>query len=285
MKWVLVSFQVLILAGYSLLAQEIESIRLKPGRHMNRADLHIWNPTKKPQAVLVLSPGYNGNGITLIRKKEWQKFALDHSLALVGLSFASDFENIPPETGYYHASQNSGQLLLQGLKKAFGKDLQLLLYGFSGGAHFTSRFVEWKPERVIAWCSYSAAWWDEPRPAEVNPMGIVACGEKDFRLGASLVYFKQGRASGKPWLWVGIPGNDHSPAQQMESFVRNYFEAVLNSRKSNGVWIDIDFGNTLSSEEAANEPSLSGWLPDKNLRPQWLEISNVSEAGSTAEEN
>ena len=40
--------------------------------------------------------------------------------------------------------------------------------------------ADWKPERVLAWCAYSASWWDEPQVAARNfPPGIVACGEED----------------------------------------------------------------------------------------------------------
>lgn len=253
-------------------AEDIETIELKPGKHMIRADLHVLKVVKEPKAVLVLSPGYNGNGIHWIRRQQWQDFARDNDLALVGLSFASDQKKIPAGTGYYHASQESGELLLDGIRQAFGKNLPLLLYGYSGGAHFTSRFVEWKPERVISWCAYSAGWWDEPQPADVTPMGIVACGEEDPRLGASLIYFKQGRAAGKPWLWVGIPGNGHTPERRVEQFIREYFHEVLIQKNSKGLWVDIDSGEVISEKRALLEPSLSGWLPNVKLKVGWFSL-------------
>lgn len=113
------------------------------------AELYSWKPVPQPRAVLVLAPGYNGNAEYLIRQPAWQDFAKPNQLGLVGLSFASDEELFRSGRGYYYASQGSGDLLLEGLRKVFGKDLPVLLYGFSGGAHFTSRFTEWKPERVL----------------------------------------------------------------------------------------------------------------------------------------
>jgi pimeloyl-ACP methyl ester carboxylesterase len=191
-----------LMAG-SLSAKGVEVIHLAPSSNMDRADLYyeiLQQNTSLPKAVLILSPGCNGNGESLVRSPSWKEFARRNHLALVGLSFASPEKAIHDGTGYYYASKGSGDKFLEGIRKIYGKDLPLLLYGFSGGAHFTSRFEEWAPSRVIAWCADSAGWWDVPQPSGVSPPGIVACGENDPRYGASLSYFKQGRAAGKPWL-------------------------------------------------------------------------------------
>jgi hypothetical protein len=147
----------------------------------------------------------------------------------------------------------------------------LLLYGFSGGAHFTSGFAESKPERVLGWCAYSAEWWDKPIPTKIAPPGLVICGNEDERLGASLIYFKQGRALGKPWLWVGVPGNDHAVSLQAEDFIRRYFAALLNpdDKKGIGQWVDIDFKTVAEEETLNHQPSLTGWLPQTSLLGHW----------------
>ena len=172
------------------------------------------------------------------------------------------------------------KLLIEGINKLFGRELPILLYGFSGGAHFTARFVEWKPERVIAWCAYSAGWWDEPVPSSIMPPGIVACGESDERLGASLIYFKQGRATGKPWLWIGVPNNGHSPDRRIESFVRDYFVAILeNSEKPDpmrtGLWVDVDKRSAAEMYVIRQYPSITGWLPDAKLLDIWQSLNGL----------
>jgi len=260
-------------------AQEIQKVSLPLPPDMVRADLYALKTTYRPKAVLVLCPGANGNGEFFLQQEEWREFAKLHRLGLVGLSFASDGKFLNDGgRGYYYASKGSGQALLSGLRKIYGIDLPVLLYGFSGGAHFTSRFTEWKPKRVLAWCAYSAAWWDVPQKAVVNPPGIVACGDEDFRLGVSLIYFKQGRAAGKPWLWINLPNVGHATSPQLEVFIRQYFAAILNtpassgSLSSQGLWLDIDLKTPVSKSQQKDQPSLTGWLPDKELFESWKTI-------------
>ena len=146
-----------------LIAADMEMLHLEPAANMERADLCYETPLANPRAVLILCPGSNGNAEKSIRSSAWQAFAHSNNVGLVGLSFASSLEHIHDGTGYYYASKGSGDKLLEGIHKIYGKDLPLLLYGFSGGAHFTSRLEEWKPDRVLIWCAYSAEWWDMPR--------------------------------------------------------------------------------------------------------------------------
>ena len=253
-------------------AGEIQHFDFKPCADMERAALDAVVPSGHEKAILIVCPGVNGSGERVIRQGKWQAFARCHQLGLVGLSFASKVSLLQDGRGYYYASQGSGQLLLDGLRKIYGKDLPVLLYGISGGAHFTSRFVEWSPKRVVAWCAYSAAWWDDPKDSEQNPPGLVACGDQDARYGASLMYFKQGRALGKPWLWISLPGVGHQGYPPLEDFVREYFLGILDGRHAHGGWVDVDLKTTVDSDQAVQLPSLTAWLPDINLLDRWKKI-------------
>jgi len=276
MKKQLVKSVFLLLACISL-AEEPKLLSLKPVTGMIRADLYSVETVSNPKAVIVLSPGCNGNGAGLVGDPQWQVFAKHQQMGLVGLSFASEINNLQNGTGYYYVTNGSGRLLLDGIRKLFGHDLPLVLYGFSGGAQFASRFVEWEPKRIITWCAYSAGWWDEPRSSIVTPPGIIACGEKDERLGASLIYFKQGRAKGRPWLWISIPNNGHSPDGRVESFVRDYFAEILKAGtnvKSNrsGIWLDIDTKVEVERIFAEKYPSVTAWLPNAELLGRWQSL-------------
>ena len=255
-------------------AEEIQKFSLKPPQDMKRADLYVLKPLRNPDAVLVLCPGANGNGEGMIRQQEWQKFAREQHLGLIGLSFASDEAFLSDcGRGYYCAARGSGQALLDGIRKIYGRDMPLLLYGFSGGAHFTSGFVEWKPKRVTAWCAYSAGWWDTPQKAPVNSPGIVACGDADPRYGATMIYFKQGRAADKPWLWISLPNIGHATSPQLEVFIRQYFAAALKPHQTKGQWVDIDLETPTSELLRHEQPSLTGWLPDARLLESWKAIN------------
>lgn len=273
---------------------------LAPVPGMRRAELAVAEHPR-PVAVLVLAPGSNGDGAGMVSDIGWLTFAEDQRLMLVGLSFASDAAALRDGTGYYYASKGSGKLLLDTLDRLAGKPLPVLLYGFSGGAHFTARFAEWKPSRVAAWCAYSAGWWDVPAPSAPRPFGIVACGESDERLGASLFYFKAGRAAGRPWLWVGLPGSAHAEDARVAAFAREAFAAVLEGTRGpdkhkgrlatehtehaertgmgRGGWVDIEDITVAAADLPARQPTLTGWLPDMALFPKWRALM----VGITAE--
>jgi hypothetical protein len=255
-------------------AEKVETLRLEPAANMTRAELHHVATVPNPNAVLVLCPGCNGSGEDLIRSPKWIAFAKQNRLGLVGLSFASSMSAIEEENnGYYYASKGSGVKLLEGIRKIYGRDLPLLLYGFSGGAHFTSRFEEWNPARVLTWCAYSAGWWDEPQRNPVSPPGIVACGDEDPRYGATLIYFKQGRAAGKPWQWVSLAKTGHQGSLELDDFVRDYFSAILSQSKAAPIWTDIDREEKVSGSEQAAQPSLTGWLPSETLFAKWRKLN------------
>jgi len=253
-------------------SERVETLRLEPAPNMIRAELHHIATASSPKAVLVLCPGCNGSGENLVRSREWIDFAKKNNLGLVGLSFASPMPAILDGTGYYYASKGSGEKLVAGIREIYARDLPLLLYGFSGGAHFTSRFEEWNPNRVLSWCAYSAGWWDEPQRNPISPPGIVACGDEDPRYGASLIHFKQGRAAGKPWLWVSLARTGHEGSSNLDEFVRCYFEAVLSRSEKAGAWIDIDREVEVNDVFAKEFPSLVGWLPARALIKAWQEV-------------
>ena len=266
-------------AGISLSGGEIPVLlSLKPPSGMIRADLYHVKMAKVPKAVLVLAPGYNGNGRRLVCDPVWQAFAKKRNLDLIGLSFASEVEDLRNGKGYYYAHNGSGKTLLKGIHKLFDKSMPVLLYGFSGGAHFASRFVEWKPEIVITWCAYSAGWWEKPESSEIMPPGIIACGKDDSRLNASLSYFKQGRALGRPWLWIGIPKSGHFPDKRVEVFIRDYFSIILKEKEfinpsKNGQWITMDNGDRLKERFIGKNDSNTAWLPSRKLLGKWRKLN------------
>lgn len=238
---------------------------------MTRAELQYIRSPRTPRAVIVLCPGHNGSAEGFFSDSKWLNFARKNALGLVGLSFASPLESLHDEAGYYYASKGSGEKLLEGIRKIYGRNLPLLLYGISGGAHFTSRFQQWKPDQVIAWCAYSAGWWDQPKPSAVESPGIVACGDEDSRYGASMMYFKQGRAAGGRWLWISLARTGHAQSPALEGFVRDYFESILNSTLRDGVWVDVDHKETLESPSDI-PPALSAWLPSQSLLDSWCRV-------------
>ena len=251
---------------------EIHRVVFTPPQGMTRAEVVYLEPPEYPKGFLVLCPGYNGDGTYLILKSEWQKFADDNKLILVGLSFASDIEKLHDGTGYYYPEYGSGETLIKTLKKIHKEELPVYIYGFSGGAHFTSRFAEWAPRKVNAFVAYSAGWWTQPyKQREDMPPGIIACGSKDERLGASYSYFLDGRALDRPWLWVELPDIGHKEYVPLDDFIRAFFFSVIHSN-SKSVWIDILTGEQKRESFARNAKSVTGYIPDASLVGKWKEL-------------
>jgi len=84
----------------------------------------------------------------------------------------------------------------------------------------------------------------------------------------SLSYFKQGRALGKPWLWVSLSKTEHARSPSLEEFTRKY---AMQKEKA-PCWVDIDLKKEITSSDAGQMPSISGWLPDHKLLETWMKL-------------
>ncbi len=266
---------VLALGFSSIQAQQKISLPTTP--ELSRADVYVLPFEGTARATLVLCPGQNGNGLEMLKKSEWQEFAQQEQLNLAAISFSSPDKYLQANTftgGYYLASHGSGDALLHALNRALGEDQPpILIYGFSGGAHYTFSFVKAQPSLVKAWCAYSAGWWEEPDPDPVGPPGIIACGENDgFNYGPSLVQFTKGRGMGKPWTWISVPNTGHSWSNPLESFVRSYFAALLDHPQDRPLWLDIDTKNPVAANQIAQIPTVAVWLPNADVAELWKKL-------------
>ena len=117
-------------------------------------DFSCSKPNSNEAAVLVLAPGMNMDGEFFLKESPWMDFAKRNNLGVIALNYSSSEEDLyQNRKGYYCPEQGSGQALLDKIKRVYGKDLPIILYGFSGGAQFVSRFVDWRPDRIVAWCA------------------------------------------------------------------------------------------------------------------------------------
>ncbi len=232
----------------------------------------------KPRAVMVVVPGVNCDGRTFLRERCWSEYAEKNALALVGVTFKSPIDVLKSKRGYYDVTRGSGAALLKLLKLANVGELPILLFGFSGGAHFVSNFAEAYPRRVLSWCAQSAAWWDKVKALDVSrPCGIVACGGEDVRLGASLSYFKDGRAVGRRWTWIEIPKAGHARDNRFERFVQTYFSAILTDKDNlRPVWADLGNGDIIKGESVCAEANRS-WMPSRSVYALWREFETLGE--------
>ena len=232
------------------------------------------------QAVLVLAPGMNTDGAFFLKETPWMEFAKRNNLGVIALNYSSSEEDLyQNRKGYYWPEQGSGQALLKEIKRIYGKDFPIILYGFSGGAQFVSRFVDWCPDRIIAWCAYSAQFWDYPKKGTklTKARGIVACGDQDgMRWQPSFSFYYQGRKNNRPWIWVNISNTGHNRSAKFEKFVRQFFDeelAIWRSDKKPGEDVYSDISN--SDNELlllSDQPELQCPFRSNELLESWKKI-------------
>lgn len=234
-------------------------------------------PTGKEAAVLVLAPGQNMDGSFFLDEPKWSAFARKNNLGLMSLNYSSDIESLYGEkkNGYFYAEHGSGQALLDEIRRAYGKDLPVIIFGFSGGAQFTASFVNWAPERILAWCAYSFPMTPEYPESGTNARGIVACGELDSKMWfPSYAFFYKGRSAGKNLIWANLKNTDHARSEAFEDFVRAFFREELDifakaKDAPNDAWVDVYIPE--KTAEHPEGPLLSPFRTERLLE-MWKEI-------------
>ena len=183
-----------------------------PGANYDKAAYRLWlPPSDQPiRAVLVLTPGSNGDGRDAVLDSVWQKFAVNNRVALV----ASQLTDKPHDDGfieeYVDVSRGSGQTLLDALTffalKSNHSEITsapLLLWGMSAGGQFNYEFVSWKHERVAAFVvNKGGIYYTALAPAAARQVpGILFTGGKDleFRTNTIVGIFAVNRRAGALW--------------------------------------------------------------------------------------
>ncbi len=138
---------------------------------------------KAGTGVLVLVPGYNGDGEKMLDAR-WKEFAAKNSLVLLAPTFHAEGKENNEGKGYYYPEQGSGEVMEKALaevKRRTGVATdQVLFFGFSAGAHYVHRFALWRPQRVKAFVAYSAGWWSEPTARLKNVPALVRMFHPDL---------------------------------------------------------------------------------------------------------
>jgi dienelactone hydrolase len=269
---------------------------IPPGANFDKAAFRLWMPpgVSTVRAVLVLTPGSNGDGRDAVSDTVWQTFAKSHDVALV----ASQLTDKPHEQGFIEAyvevSKGSGQALLDALtqfaassKHAELANAPLLLWGMSAGGQFNYEFTAWKPERVMAFVVnkggiyYSAL---VPSAARKVP-GILFVGGKDleFRTNTIVGLFAVNRRAGALWALAEEPSAAHIVGRSRDVALA-FFDDVMRLRgtsmsslaENSGFLGDLK-AHTFTPLGAGKVPGYpTAWLPSERVAKMWQAM--VSEA-------
>lgn len=211
------------------------SITPSPESGIGRAEFSLYIPSTLaiPQALVVMTPGSNGDGRGWVRNQLWKDFAATHRLGLIGCYFTdTDPSSIE---GYCRAGMGSGALLFDAITE-FGTEtgipldhLPLLLFGHSAGGQFNYEMNQAFPERVSAFIVnkggiyYTAL---QSVRARKNP-GLFFIGEKDeqWRKNVVIGLVSVNRRGGASW-GVHVDDCGHGMGQS-EEISRAFFASVL----------------------------------------------------------
>lgn len=231
---------------------------------MTRAELkYVPDSLVKCRGVLVLCPGWNGDGGQMVRDAAWREFAKKNELALVGLSFASTNDDAGT-SGYHHVKKGSGQLLLDGIERIIPGKLPVVLFGFSRGGQFAHGMASQYPERVKVWaCTGMGPVAELPSDVRCKPPGLLVCGMEDTNVDPTREAFFSGLRAKWPVCWLGVPRSGHVIEPRAVAWIREFFDAVLSMPPAAaGIWTEV-------TEHGLEGFLVQAWFPNEKLRRSW----------------
>lgn len=261
-----------------------------PGENFDKAEFRLWLPEGVPtvRAIVIMTPGSNGDGRSDVESAGWQEFAIKNKVALVGCRFTDK----PHDQGfieeYVNVSRGSGKALETALS-AFAQRSKhselatapLLLWGMSAGGQFNYEFVAWRPERVAAFVVnkggiyYSALLSREAR----NVPGMLFVGGKDMdsRISTITGLFAVNRRGGALWALANEPGAAHVVGRSLE-LARMFFEDVLSARvaatlrpmsEKDGFVADLKTKTFQPAGTSSPADHSTAWLPTERVARAW----------------
>jgi dienelactone hydrolase len=260
-----------------------------PGANYDKAELRLWVPTDAAavRAVLVLTPGSNGDGRGDVDDVEWQAFAVRQRMALVGVHFTDKQPSIFEE--YADVSKGSGQAILDGLEALASKsrhpeiaNAPLLLWGMSAGGEVNYELTAWKPERVIAFVVNKGGIYYTalvPKAAR-NVPAVLFIGGKDSESRTDVVtgLFALNRRGGGLWALAEEPGAAHVVGKS-KALAMVFFEDILPMRlaadgtlkavaEQDGFTGDVHV-KTFKKAEPFRAGVMNAWLPTERFAKAW----------------
>lgn len=269
---------------------------IKPGLKDNftKAAFSLWldETAPPPVALLVIVPGWNGDGRGAVNDAGWQAYARKQQLGLMGVYLQSNErdDQTPP---YHVADQGSGAAFLNAISQ-LARDAKrpqlaragLLILGHSAGGQFGYGMACYAPERIIAFAAIKGGYYfSKPKAATFHTPELFIIGERDeaFRAINITKTFAVGRSKAAPWCMAFEPNSGHEEGKSND-LILPFFSGVLairghknnapvSANDSSGYWVGIRSSLEINN---ANEVSTQTdgilrtvWLPDKITAQAW----------------
>jgi pimeloyl-ACP methyl ester carboxylesterase len=237
-------------------------------RGMTRAEICYLVPPRNCAGVLVLCPGWNGDGGGFLEDARWRQLAAKHRLLLVGLRFASADAPDAEKTGYHRSANGSGKLLFSLLREIVGRDVPVAVFGFSRGGQFAQSLAVNFPGKVRVWANTGSAAGDvfpeQKTGAAAFPAGLVMCGQDDTNHAVALETFFAGLRAHWRMCWLGVANNGHVIAPQATAFAQAFFDGAFSAPpNAPGLWLEADGRRGLDGF------IVRCWFPDAHTAKKW----------------
>jgi poly(3-hydroxybutyrate) depolymerase len=269
----------------------VTDIGVPPGVNYDKAEFRLWYPDNVPRlkAIVVLTPGSNGDGRSMATDTGWQSFATKHHVALLGCRFTDKPHEQSFIEEYVNVSLGSGQALLNAISQLGERtkhtelaNAPLLLWGMSAGGEFNYEFAAWKPERVAAFVVnkggiyYTAL---TPRATRDVP-GILFIGGKDLQSRTNTItgLFEVNRRGGALWALAEESGAAHVVGRSID-VAKIFFEDILELRlrgdtmkalsEKDGFVGDLKAKTFRPAGAAPQSGNATAWFPSARVARAW----------------
>jgi len=264
------------------------------GKRYDKAEFRLWLPANHDQkpirGVLVLVPGFNGDGRGQATDPGWQKLAEELDFATLGVHFKGG------SPIYHQASDGSGDVLLEALahfaketRHPELKDAPLAMWGHSAGGQFNYNFACFEPKRVLTFVVNKGAYYvgKMKGPAEDIP-ALFFLGENDTKLRVSNItsLFEENRKKGALLALLVEKGVGHGLGDSRR-FTEAYFREVIPKRlpppspfanKGKVKLRKMDQGDAWLGNNTTYDISPASSYAGKKKEASWLPSGTMAEA-------
>jgi pimeloyl-ACP methyl ester carboxylesterase len=269
----------------------------KPGANYDKAEFRLWLPegAGPVRALVVLVPGSNGDGRTMVDDPFWQAFAVRHNLGLVGCHLTDKPHDQSFIEEYADVARGSGRAFLDSLAALGARaghpeiaTAPLMLWGMSAGGEFDYEFAVWQPDRVIAFVvNKGNIYYTALAPAATRRIpALLFTGEKDldFRVSTVNGIFAVNRRAGALWALTEEPGIGHEVGRSKDLGAM-LFEDVLDARlpdavggalkplsEKDGFIADLAAKTYAPMGDSRPPNHTTAWLPTERLAKAWQAV-------------
>ena len=252
--------------------------------------LFIPDAKRRVRAIIVKQHGCGRNGLAHANDLQWQAFAEKWNAALLG----SWLQPSTSDCADWFVPANGSSAAFKKALEHFAKEslrpelleVPWLLWGHSGGAHWSLMMAEQYPTNVIAVFAQSGGIARTNSPAARVPI-LFNRGVNDFPniINTVNVAMAANRAHGALWALSIAPGTKHECGFSRELAIP-WFDLMMQERlpprarklRPASVTNQV-FGASTSLQYARgnhiNDPRLS-WLPNENFARLWQEFGKTA---------